>query len=76
MSDILVTTTGAMCQTEQGEEYANYILCRMIRPPTPQKCPGYYIRLHPGDVASVLEPWECGVPLHCHYFQVHFELEW
>ena len=25
---------------------------------------------------SVLEPWECGVPSHCHYSHIHCDSEW
>ena len=35
-------------------------------------CPGYNTNLHP---VVRLKLWRYGVPLHCHYSQLHSELE-
>ena len=55
-----------------GLEYADCILCRKVRFPSPlKKSSGYDTKLH---LMVTLQFWrsvECGVLLHCHYFQVH-----
>ena len=50
-------------------------LCRGVITPLKNKFPGYYIKLYDGE-ALVLEFEECGVPLHCHYYLIHSDLEW
>ena len=42
----------------------------------PYKCPGYDTKLH---LILRFQSWssrKCGVLLHCHYSQVHFNLKW
>ena len=42
--------------------------------PTINKCPRYDYKLSDGE-APVLIFWECGIPFHCHYSQVHSYIE-
>ena len=50
-------------------------LCRGVRQPQPNGCPEHDMKPS-DDVALVLEFWECGEPVHCHYSQVHCNPEW
>ena len=39
-------------------------------------CPGYDVKLHLVARYQLWNSGECGVPLHCHYSQVHSDPEW
>ena len=50
--------------------------CREVKLPLANECSGYDTKLH---LMVRLQSWsfgEYGVPLHCHYAQVHFDPEW
>ena len=38
--------------------------------------PGYDVKLHLVAKYQLWSSGECGVPLHCHYSQVHSDREW
>ena len=40
------------------------------------RCPGYDVKLHLVARYQLWSSGECGVPLHCHYSQVHSDPEW
>ena len=68
----------SICQ--QSLEYAECTPYRRVRllPPTPEKigCSAYDTKLHLVMRLYFKRSRECGVPLHCHYSQVHSDPEW
>ena len=62
-----------LCPVGWGCRIHRLLLCREVRPPTPNECPGYDTKQSDGEVPVVLKLWGM---LYCHRSQVHSGPEW
>ena len=60
-------STNFSCPVDWALKYVDCATAREVRS-LPNQGPGYDTKA--SDI------WECEVPLHCHYFQLHSDSEW